>query len=367
LSQFDVAIIGTSPACIFEMASRKALGEKTLIIDRNRDIGGSWGTMDHPILGIVESGAHYLPPINGVYELFRDFLGISLDPVYAPKYFMPRYVFGRNHTSWLNRWGGGVSNFDPDFPKTVRSWRNRVSPYYRMILEAIGRTGPKRVPMKYFHMGTIGLVEYLAKFVEKHGLEMMMETSVKKIEIDTSSGIVRITTDQDTVDAKKFILTSCAVLDSVYVDGIEHSVSPRLNPLVQLHLTFKGPPIDALSFGQYTISDCLKLTGNATPFLGQDLIEQGYSLITNLVDKNLPETEQSVEMVIAEHRKHGVLDKRHEFVDAIWHRYEVCQRQDDELLEIKTALAPYIDVLPTHSFGASMSDNAARWRKSLDG
>lgn len=365
MSQCDVAVIGTSPACIFEMASLQRSGLKTLMIDRRSQIGGAWGTIELPIVGIVESGAHYLPAHPGVYEFYEDMLGIKmdlLDP--APKYLLPRRVLGRTQADWRTRWGGGVSPWDACFPRTWRSWRNAISPYYRMMCEALN-AHRRLAPMRYFRMGTIGLVERLTAFIDAHDLPVMLDTTVHRIEIDTGAKAVRVVTDRGDVTAGRFILTSSAVLDVVHVDGVARPIPSEIVPLPQLHLVIKGAPVDALSFGQYVASPNLRLSANVTGFLAPEVRAKGISLVTNLVTVDLPHTDASVDAVMAEHRMHGLLDGRHELLAAHWTRHDNPHRQDDELAEIERAFAPCVGVLSTHAFSATMMARVPHWRQAL--
>jgi hypothetical protein len=364
---FDDIIIGTSPACIFEMASRQSLGRRTLMIDREHQIGGAWSTIDHPILGQVETGAHFLTADDRIYDFFEKTVGVPLELLHQPKYFFPRKVFGRNYTSWLNRWGSGVSEVSPDFPRSIRSWRSLVSPYYRMLMYLAAPKESRRKPVKYFRMGTLGLLPHLQRFIEKHALNVKLGQTVTRIDVDSAAKLVTVRTGEETFTAQKFVLTSCAVIDEIYLDNTPIQLPTEPRPLLQLHLTLKGPAIKNLSFGQYSSSKYIRLTGNLTPYLSQENRDAGYSLVTNLVHEDLPETEEVARQVIAEHIAHGVITEEHECVNVLWRRYDSYQRQDDELAEIKDRFAPYIDVMPTHAFCSTMAARVTEWRSALDG
>lgn len=367
MSRCDVAVIGTSPACVFEMASLESRGLKTLMIDRQTRIGGAWGTIDLPVVGTVESGAHYLPAHPGVYEFYENVLGLPMDLLDPPpKYLLPRRVLGKTHAPWRTRWGSGVSAWDARFPRTWRSWRNALSPYYRMTREILS---PHRQlpPMRYFRMGTIGLVERLSAFVEARGLRVMLGTTVRRIDIDTARQEVRLSTDQGDVVATKFILTSSVVLDTIHVDGQARPIPSEIVPLPQLHLVIEGAPVENLSFGQYVDSPHLRLSANVSNFLKPDVRARGLSLIANLVTVGLPHTEASAQAIVAEHRAHGLLDSRHELIAAHWTSHDTPHRQDDELAQVERAFAPYVGTLSTHAFGATMTARVPEWRRALNG
>jgi len=359
---YDVAIIGTSPACVLEMALLKKQGLKTIMIDQSTEIGGSWGTIDIPILGRVESGAHYLGPDSVLYDLFEKVIGVKMEIVENPKYFFPRRVFGRTYSPWLNRWGSGVAPANEGLPTSIRTFRNLVSPYYRCLKETLNHLGAKKFPMKYFFNGTIGLVDRLAKFIENEKLQTMMKTSVTSVEVYTSTNTVVLKTSKGDVSTKKFILTSCAKLNEIFVDGKEMFLPMVFRPLVQLHLVVKGPRVERLSFGQFSSSPNLLLATNLTPYLDKEFKNDGYSLLANLVLETHPQTDETVNKIIEEHKYHGSLSEEHILIYANWKQYDVPQLQDDELQEIEIKFSPHVGVLPTHSLGG---ERAIRWWNAL--
>ena len=359
---YDVAIIGTSPFCVLEMALLEKQGLKTIMIDQNTEVGGSWGTIEIPILGRVESGAHYLAPNPLIYDLFEKVIGVNLDIVENPKYFLPRRVFGKTYTSWLNRWGASVSPINQGLPTSMQAFRRMVSPYYRSIQEVLTNLGTNKVPMKYFSNGTIELVDRLSEFIGKKKLKTMMETSVTRVEVQSHTNSVVINTNKGDVSTKKFILTSCAKLGEIFVNGEEKLLPPILRPLVQLHLVFRGPPVEGLSFGQFSSSPNLSLATNLTPYLDKEFKNLDYSLIGNLVWETLPQTDEAVKRIIDEHKYHGNLTGKHVLISANWKQYNVPQLQDDELQEIEKIFLPHVGVLSTHSIDGK---KVLRWLKAL--
>jgi len=359
---YDVAIIGTSPACVLEMALLKKQGLKTIMIDQSTEVGGSWGTIDISILGRVESGAHYLGTNSTLYGLFEKVIGVKMEIVENPKYFLPRRVFGKTYTPWLNRWGGGVSPANQGLPTSVRAFRNLVSPYYRCLQQTFKQLGTDKYPLKYFSNGTIELVDRLAKFIENEKLQTMMKTSVTSVEVYTNTNTVVLKTSKGDVSTKKFILTSCAKLNEIFVDGKEMFLPMVSRPLVQLHLVLKGPRVERLSFGQFSCSPNLLLATNLTPYLDQEFKNHGYSLLANLVLETHPQTDETVNRIFEEHKYHGILSEEHILISANWKQYDVPQLQDDELQEIEIKFSPHVGVLSTHSLGG---ESAIRWWNAL--
>ena len=52
---YDVIIVGTSPIVLTKAFFELKLGKTVLIIEKNKNYGGSWQTLDVQDIGIVES------------------------------------------------------------------------------------------------------------------------------------------------------------------------------------------------------------------------------------------------------------------------------------------------------------------------
>jgi len=366
MAEYNVMTIGTSPACVFEMATLKARGLKTLMIDRASTVGGSWGTVELPGLGAVDIGVHFFNQLPGIETFYKDVLGIELTPASpTPKWYLPRRVFGINHTSLYNRWGGGVVPWDNSFPFNRRSWRTAFSPYYRMAFELIKSPKILIKGERYFKVSTVDFSNRIAKFIIEHGLDVRLSTTVERVEINTKRGVVKVITNNSEIEANRFMLTSCAILNSFVLDGEELPISCEPMPLHQLHLVLQGAPVDRLSFGICSHSQNLLFIGNLTTSLKPELTNRGYSLIAACVLPDLPHNDEKVSTIMAELRGYGLLDDRHRLLASHWVQHDAPQRSDEELLEVEKRFSPYISVLPTHSLHFTMKNSLEKWRKEL--
>ena len=156
--ELDTVGIGTSPATIFKMAALEEAGQRTLMIDKSSRVGGNWGTINLPIVGEVESGAHYIGPDPIFYKLLESILGIELFEVERAEYFLPRKIFFSHNSSYLSRWGSGVSPPLNKIPKNIAEFRSTFGPYLRCIQNQLKSFGKPSIKMKYFCGGTPGFV-----------------------------------------------------------------------------------------------------------------------------------------------------------------------------------------------------------------
>lgn len=365
MEEYDVVCIGTSPAVVLEMATLQSQGLRTLMIDSASDFGGAWGTYSSPILGEVDTGPHLVSPLPGLPNFFKDVLGFVLEPtIPKPKYIMPRKIFGSNQTDLKNRWGGSVkktnhSSLDASFLRAF------LSPYYQIAKSALKPNLKQKDDLGYVQINGGDFKHYLKGLSKKWGLETRFGEFVEEITIDSKNHTVKVFTDLREIKTKKFMLTSCAVLNKISVDNDTYAIPSKSDSLHHVHFVLKGSKVNKFSIGVISHSTNIRLVGNLTPFIDQKYVEKGFSLVSALLTDSISHTEPNKALIFEEIKSYGILNKDNIILDSYWVPHNTPQRQDDDLYKIQKQFQPYILTLPTHSFHRIMEQRLELWHQAL--
>ena len=76
-TMYDVVVIGSSPVAIFQAIKSARHGLKTVIIEKDQNVGGAWKTRQVYGIGQTESACHLIEFYAGVYETLSDLIGID--------------------------------------------------------------------------------------------------------------------------------------------------------------------------------------------------------------------------------------------------------------------------------------------------
>ena len=85
---------------------------------------------------------------------------------------------------------------------------------------------PKKVfqGKNHFPINTVDFSNRLAKFIAERDLDVQLCNTAERVEINTKNKSVSVVTGKGVEVATQFMLTSCAVLNSFYVDGEERQI-----------------------------------------------------------------------------------------------------------------------------------------------
>ena len=115
---YDVIIVGTSPIVLTKAFFELKLGKTVLIIEKNKNYGGSWQTLDVQDIGIVESGCHIMYRNLKMNKFFVDEIGIDfIDLSPQPKIVKNKKVLNYRFTNFINHTELPLIKFLKGFPR----------------------------------------------------------------------------------------------------------------------------------------------------------------------------------------------------------------------------------------------------------
>jgi len=367
-AHFDTILIGTSPICVLEGCALKAAGRSPLLIDRASTFGGAWGGVEAPLVGTVESGPHSLSFSPAAREFIRRTLSVDLTPMTPdPIFIMARRVFGSYRASYQARWPYAAGRVDAGVPRSVAAWSRLLSPYYHFMRNLLNPTPRFSNPVENVVGGTPALAEMLEKLARAYALDIVMNSSVESVSIDTADKRVTVRTRNDTYSSSELIMTTRTALDQIEVDSIAHLVPSVSVPLNQLLLVLEDVDVLSFSFAQFVDSPNVWLASNLTSSLSADARAKGFRVVGIVVTHEVVPGHDAAIRIFEELHQRGLIDNTVKLAAHQWVPFNGPNRQAAELAKIEERFRPFIRTLCSDSFNQCIEQNFQRWSASMSG
>jgi hypothetical protein len=241
---YDHVIIGSSPVCILESIASNNVGKKSCIIDSNKRLGGAWKTleMDETQIGNVEIGCHIIEKDKKVFQFFEEQLNLKLEPL-DPQ---PRIIY-RN--KWLRYNLKNLVFIFSDMPTYFNAkGSGRFKKNIRLFFKELAQF---RLKYYSFKNSSSEFAARLEKLVENTTIDTKLESTVKKIHIDTNKKRIElITSKEQTLVTNKLSLTFASNVEQLFIDGKNMSsvFKKSTSEFVHLHILVKDAKLKKFSY-----------------------------------------------------------------------------------------------------------------------
>lgn len=196
-----IAILGSSPISLFEALYQAKLGNKVVILSKDKDVGGAWKSVSVADGSEFEIGCHIWDVDKKTYQFLEDFIGEKLETL-SPT---PSIIF-KNMTfpyDWKHN------------PLVVKAMKQG----YLSVMTRKKFIKPQIIPRKYKYPkgGSKQLVDVLKEKVSDLNVEIKLDTNAERIEINEDSCILKV--NNELVKFDEIVVTSFADIHKITNNG----------------------------------------------------------------------------------------------------------------------------------------------------
>jgi hypothetical protein len=343
MTTVDYIVIGSSPISLVKAAILQSTGNEVLVIDESDSMGGAWKTVKYPTLPELEIGCHIWSAHKVGYELISQLFDLNLVPM-SPQPIMTKgrinipYDLKANLITTKNL-GKAMMKFNSTALKKVRQ-----NPSFKL----------SPIPSKYMYLkkGALEFKSALEQFCEKHQLEILLRTSIRKIEANLETLLL---TDQNLnqyLAQKGIVVTALSELQEILVDEKPFPIECRQEAYIHYHLLIKGPCVKRFSYHRILNHDIFHRVSDMTA-QGEGKIASDESILSIAIHKNAYNKLSEEDRVLAIKEfllKRKYISSEHE-IKTIAHNAYPCQYNNrSQLAKLKTLTQGRIDFIHSTDF-----------------
>ena len=321
---YDVILVGTSPIVLTKAFFEVALGKTVLIIENNKNYGGSWQSLGIENIGIVESGCHIMYRNLKMNNFFINTIGIDfINLIPQPIIVKNEKIYNYRFTAFINHTELPLMKFLKGFPR-----------YSFDILNCS--------KFKYPKGGSLEMVNKLILKLKENNVTFL-KRKINSLRILENKVFI----NDSNISANKIILTPNLNIKNILYDGGNYEFPKTEKRQVQnLYLKFnyfkkiisyvgiKNSFIFRISDMSYDYNDNFRL----------------YCVQINKIYFEENSNEQILNKVLEYLKNLNFLPKSHDIIDYKFHSFKYEHRMFDEIKFVEEKFNKNIEILYTHNF-----------------
>jgi hypothetical protein len=301
-TDFDVAIVGSSPISLLEAVYQLDCGKRVLILEKNERCGGAWKSID--ICGIADAdlGCHSIGNDARISSFLRDYIGCHISCLEEP------FVEGERCKKGF-----------------------------------------------YFSKGCHELISCLEKIIKSHENGILLHKELQSVFFDEGRGCVYLKVENDRYTSSKLIITPAS---RFYVENptFSNPVNPNVQQYPHLYLLVEdaGPVNFAYLNG---ITAGMSRAMNLTPFVAMP--KEGMQLIAIQAHKHMDHDAEAKFFEAFKSRK--LLSADAKIILSETYLYQTSTINTAALQKVG---GPLLEVLQTSAF-TNMSQYIDKWKMGM--
>lgn len=349
-SSYDIIVVGSSPLMLIEAYFLAKQGLNVLIVEKNKNIGGSWQTFSYKNLSNqLEIGCHVWYRDKRCFNFLNDIFDLDIKPqnfqpkvyrngIYLPYYFINFFVL-LNSILFISS------------IKKLRLFKSTLS----CFLQDLFNTQKFQYPIS----GSHGFLQKILLKVRKEQVDIIFDKEI--LNIDISKKHVLLSDDVKLGFKKQIVLSVKSQIKSI-VDSkmATHNFNPEISRVCNLYLILKNKKEQKISYvgvwGDdiiYRISDItyndIRLTQTNQRLLCVQVLESHYkSKEKIIVDKLI---------------KMKIIDSFDNVNTYFWKNHYYNNNSNDLTINLNNKFSPHLRYLSSHNLIKSFNENYYRWKK----
>ena len=348
-SSYDIVVVGSSPLMLIEAYFLAKQGHNVLIVEKNKNIGGSWQTFSYKNLSNqLEIGCHVWYRDRRCFKFLNDIFDLDIKPqnfqpkvyrngVYLPYYFINFFVL-LNSILFISS------------IKKLRQFKSTLICFLQDLFNL--------QKFQYPISGSYGFLQKILLKIQKEQVDIIFNKEILKIDIPKKYILL---SDEVKLGFKKQIVLSVksqikTIVDSKMAHNFDHEISRVCN----LYIILKNKNDQKISY---------------VGVWGDDVIYRVSDITYN--DIKLAQTNQRLLCVqVLEHhyksKEKIIIDKliKMKIIDSVdnvktyfWKKHYFNNSSNDLTMNLNNKFSPYLRYLSSHNLIKSFNENYYRWKK----
>ena len=348
-NSYDIVVVGSSPLMLIEAYFLAKQGQNILIVEKNKNIGGSWQTFSYKNLSNqLEIGCHVWYRDRRCFKFLNDIFDLDIKPqnfqpkvyrngVYLPYYFINFFVL-LNSILFISS------------IKKLRQFKSTLICFLQDLFNF--------QKFQYPISGSYGFLQKILLKIQKEQVDIIFNKEILKIDIPKKYILL---SDEVKLGFKKQIVLSVksqikTIVDSKMAYNFDHEISRVCN----LYIILKNKNDQKISYvgvwGDdviYRVSDItyndIKLAQTNQRLLCVQVLEDHYkSKEKIIIDKLI---------------KMKIIDSLDNVKTYFWKKHYFNNSSNDLTMNLNNKFSPYLRYLSSHNLIKSFNENYYRWKK----
>ena len=359
---WDTIIVGSSPLLMMEAIYLGRSGRKVLLLEKNEQLGGTWGRLDAVEGPYLDIGCHYFDISQRAYEFLRSGIGLNLVP-FSPQ---PQFAY-RNF------------RFPYDYRQLIRVTRDLKLALKNRSLRSFAcnllrdenyrlRMFPFTKAFLFPQGGARELITRLTSLAREADITILKSAHVGSIRFNTERKQVGINAGGDFFRSNEIVAGSQAHLaDALHIEPLPRDTLRCVFTHVILVLRDSGVP--TFSYIRFLNHDAMIRMTDVTEQMrywncgasGQRFICIG---IRDSFASSMDDAEK-VERLVAMLKQYRFIEASAVCENSYWSRYPAEFLSAETQQVLLRDFSPMIRLLSTTNFSTGIVNNLGRWQNAF--
>lgn len=349
-SSYDIVVVGSSPLMLIEAYFLAKQGHNVLIVEKNKNIGGSWQTFSYKNLSNqLEIGCHVWYRNKRCFNFLNNIFDLDIKPqnfqpkvyrngIYLPYYFINLYVLLDSILF--------ISSI-----KKLRLFKSTLS----CFLEDLFNTQKFQYPIS----GSHGFLQKILLKTQKEQVDIIFNKEILKIDIFKKQ--VVFSDDMNLEFKKQVVLTVKSQVKSI-VDSkmVTHNFNPEISRVCNLYLILKNKKKQKISYVGVWGDDVIYRVSDIT-YNDIRLAQKNQRLLCVQVLENHYKSNEKT--IIDKLIKMKIIDCADNIKTCFWKNHVFNNNSNDLKTNLNNKFSPHLRYLSSHNLIKSFNENYNRWKK----
>lgn len=352
--RYDNIIVGSSPLMLIEAFYLSKLGKTSLIIEKNKVIGGSWQIFSQEsVSDQVEVGCHIWYRDKKCFNFLNEVFDLDI----AKQEFQPK-VYRKN-----KYWPYYMINLFvllKSIPKLnsfheIRSFKNTLTLFCKDFL----KIGKFHYPLS----GSFGFIQGILNKLKEQDVDILSNSEISEIDLFNKKVILK--DGKSIIFVEQVVGTNKSEFKSILdINGASHSYTIKLDAVCNFYLVFSGYDKQTISYVGVWDDEAIYRVSDVT-YLDEKMMDQNKRIlcVQTFEEFYTNSTSKKEILIIQKLIKMGVIDNENNVDYYFWKPFYYNNHPNDSNARFNKQFKPYIRLMNSHNLILSFSQNYDRWKE----
>lgn len=346
---FDYVIVGSSPLAILQASHYKFRKNKILVIDKNSFIGGAWASIK--IFGFtnVENAIHYFLPSNFAIKFLKNYLHLSIIQSKKKIRILEKSFFGKKHFHYDSIIGKFLTQFQQKKFNKLFSLYFVKSLFYKS---------------HYLKNGSKDLIQYLKKIIFFFKIKILLNHSIKKIEINSKEKFVKLSVKAGKknfcVISRKLCITHGLKINKFFGDLGDIKINPLKELRPCLHICLHDNLESKANELIFNNDNLIKYVHDVTEYVDKKI--KNKKILVLALHPKIKNTKKNFVKIINKLKKEFLISKNSKVLGYKWTDIFLPELTDETLVNIYKKYPNQIDFMLSDNFTLGIDLYSDNWK-----
>ena len=358
--KYDVIFVGTSMICVIEAVYQSLCGKSVLMIDRQKDMGGAWLSLEIFGLHDVENAIHYFLPDPHAFDFMRDVL--TWDVIPSPRKYraFPLPLLGYWRLPYDYSFGRFIGKI---LEGALNEKKREILPkIFGAVKDALSES---RQPSYYVKGGAPEMLRKVKEILLASDVEVEYSAPIERIHIDKATQTVKVSVGERKFLSKAIFFTHGSRISNLTGSSGPIPIQEKIHQRPAVHLLVRDESPSSMYECIFTADPLVKYVHDVTRFTRESAELAGRKkLFVLALHKDIQRSEGIYSAIFEKLKRAGMVGKNAVLENPHWWDAFLPSLDDADLQKLKAEFGSQVEFLKTENFGSQVeflkTENFAR-------